>query len=286
MADVTVKPNGDVSANWTTYGGSGDHYTRIDNGVDTSDDTQFIWDNSANSEEMDFEAPSFSGVCTSIQVRFRGRKENGVDDITINFVVKDGEEELGQVDIEITSQSYTTWTGTLSGLSKSVSDLSDLRLQFSHDFEDPAYVSELELVCSCSFFSALETALESITTDNGYNTDVARVYEGPPSIDENLERPNLSFFSPDEQIRNYAFGKTEKTVRVWIHGMVDAEKYDYTNLRNLAKDIETLLYSSSWAYEGWTDISSVQYFFSGVNGDIGIIMMELTITDHYDYGSP
>jgi len=295
MATETIKPNGDITTGWTPFGGAGDHYTRVDNGISTPTDTQGISSTGGFAEKFDFESPSFPGVCSEIAIRFRA-KGSAATAFNIDCALYDGDDEIGYLNIELASTSYGTITGSVDSLALTAADLSDFKLSINHDGEPTAYITEIEAVCTWAFstsnentmLSALKTALESITTDNDFQIDTQEVIEGPTVISDHVNRPSIGIYCDRRERVNSAHGRSRSRLHVWLTGYVDAQPNDFDNIWALSADIERILDDSDyWSYSEFTDVKNFNYYFGGPANDmIGILQVELEIDYFYDFGSP
>ncbi len=304
MATITIRPNADVLAQWSTEGAGATHAARIANSVDTPDDITLV--KHATAGEYDtwgFEDPSFSGYCYKIKVRLRMYASAALNE-KAKVRIYDGatqigsEQETGDFAAAGWEVQELTWSAEGSGTAaaafrKTATELSDVRVRVEPAATGvEARISEAEAVLYYApskarlILDELKAALAGISTANGYLSDMADAYDGPPSLEENLNLPNVSIYCDERSLAPYAFERTESSLHVWLHGFVRAQPDDFDNLEMLAADIEALLHGANWHYEGFTQLSAFRYFFGGVEERIGVLMAEVAIQTHHDTGSP
>jgi hypothetical protein len=145
--------------------------------------------------------------------------------------------------------------------------------------DDEWYISREHTI-----MNALKSALEGITTANGFGTDIAEAIESPAVLVDVPNRPAIRFYSDYDKRADDSFGRSKKDLHVWIWGYVDAEPEQWDNLRKMKADMEKCLsQDSTWPYRPETDIKGFNNFFGGVRKTIGIIELELVVSFDYPF---
>ncbi len=135
--------------------------------------------------------------------------------------------------------------------------------------------------------NALKTTLQGITLANGYQTEVAEVIETAAVIADIANRPGIRFYSPDQTRINHSFARSEKSIHVFVWAYVDAQPFDWDNLRKIKADIEKALSTSAnWAHREFTEMSDFRDHFGGHEQMIAITEVELTVSYRYLFASP
>jgi len=136
----------------------------------------------------------------------------------------------------------------------------------------------------------LKTAMEAITTDNEFQSDVAKVMRGiQPESAFTGNMPGLAIWNERGPRENMAQGYSERTliIHIWGYVPVAAEIGNYDALDKLAADVETCLMTPArWAYFGFTEIGDTVYYEGGVEDPIGIFDMTVAVSYNYAFASP
>lgn len=148
MATESEVPTGDVSIEWTPQGG-GASYVEVDNLLSAPDDTTYISVESFGAKDRyDVGNPALggTGVCTEIRVGLRGIK-GAAGNITVRIF--DGAVQIGG-DKTVTLPNEPAWggvwTASWTGLSKSIADLTDCRVEVEDpNNSSPQYISGIEV---------------------------------------------------------------------------------------------------------------------------------------------
>ena len=136
--------------------------------------------------------------------------------------------------------------------------------------------------------NSLKSALESISTARGYQSDVQEVRRGVYSYEQMLSRPALCFFNTSATTEVFSMsGKSERTLDITIRGYVDiTEDGNYDPLDKLIADVEKLLMTpDEWAWQGWTQVKNLRIFEGLLADNVGVFEMDVQVTYHYDWTS-
>lgn len=142
-----------------------------------------------------------------------------------------------------------------------------------------------------TILSDVKGALESISTSNGFKSNVAKVLRGIHGEESFAgSMPGLAMWcekGPRITMSQGGFSERKLRIHIWGYVPVDAAAGDYDALDKLEADVEKALmtpaYNSHWQ---WTEIGDTAYYEGGVEDPIGIFDMVVEIAYNYAWASP
>lgn len=124
----------------------------------------------------------------------------------------------------------------------------------------------------------IKSGLESITTANGFTSDVVEVRRGFHWADEFNDQPALSLFNHRAPSVDMAVGLSETTLHCVVHGFCKAIEADYTVLDGLLEDVVKALMTEAYnPHVHSTKIGEAQIDEGGVAPGQGIIEVQFTV---------
>jgi len=126
-----LNPNGDNAHTWTLAGGEPTGWESINDWDDAPATRQntSIYASTGVTEKTDFESPSFSGNCESIDVKIDARWFNGPT--TIGVSLYDGASIIGSEQTQALTAAWAEYAWKFT-TSKTAAELSDLRVWFRY----------------------------------------------------------------------------------------------------------------------------------------------------------
>jgi regulation of enolase protein 1 (concanavalin A-like superfamily) len=141
--DLVVVPDGDIISQWGTGGAGTGRWDRINSGVETPDDTNYIYGTDGDVQRFTMEAPSYSGASTRIRVYARGYDSFGYG---LTAEIYDGAVKLGDSDVGYWTGSWSNKYGDWLTVAKTAAELADLEIKLTgQNSSGETYISELEI---------------------------------------------------------------------------------------------------------------------------------------------
>jgi len=140
------------------------------------------------------------------------------------------------------------------------------------------------------YLAAIVSCMESITTDNGFDTDVKKVLRGIRSREDfSGQLPGIAIWNERAPREESSFSESVRFLAVHIWGFieVDAVGNDYSALDALIADVEKALmtekYNANWAR---TAIGDLMIYEGGADDSFGEFDMVLQYAYEYEYTNP
>jgi hypothetical protein len=136
----------------------------------------------------------------------------------------------------------------------------------------------------------IKTALESITIENGFQTDIKLVQRGWHGLESFKGRmPGLAFVVPQGPSRIFTQGGTnQRTLKFKIFGYTEdnADKGEFTNFDKLISDVEKVLMTEEYnPHLQWTEITNSAYY-EGLKDNFSAFIMDADISYQYEWNNP
>ncbi len=183
---ATLYPNEDITTQWYVVPSDApSHYSVIDEGVATPNDSDYIYERRAVDE---FGLTTVSGIeeCTAVTVKLRGRRESPPDFLHVKLF-KDGTQIGGSWDALFPYRAWGNVENTWSGLNLSQSDIDGLRVRLESATHYSVYVSALEVEVTYSASAALSTAIDIRAQD--YTSAVSSITFPEASPGSSVSQP-------------------------------------------------------------------------------------------------
>lgn len=143
-----------------------------------------------------------------------------------------------------------------------------------------------------TIIETIVAALKNITIVNGFRTNIGKVVRGIRNIDDFLgDLPAISVWNERNVYTDSAMGTTKSILTLHFWGFVKAKARhnDYTELDNLAADVEQLLMDSTYnpyITSGLTFLLNTTFYEGGVVDNFGIFDMIAEIHYFYPFNQP